>query len=150
MPQSLFVILFPRLCFVLMTDPVPVCCALIEANGRVLVAKRPANKHLAGMWEFPGGKVEPTESPKAALVREIKEELGCEIEITDSLPAVVHSYPRAVIRLSPFLAKVCAGSPAPHPHEHVAIKWLTPAELAKAELAPADMPIIPAYLQRFA
>ena len=62
--------------------PIPVVCALIERDGLVLVAQRPAHKHLPLKWEFPGGKVEPGESPEAAIVRELREELGCEFALS--------------------------------------------------------------------
>ena len=69
------------------SPPIPVVCAVIERKGRVLIARRPAHKHLGLKWEFPGGKVEPDESAEAAIIREIQEELGCAIEIA-STPAL--------------------------------------------------------------
>lgn len=132
-----------------MPDPLPVCCALIEQNDRVLVAQRPAHKHLGGEWEFPGGKVENDESPAEALCREITEELGCTIEIVAPLPPVRHDYPNCPIEMYPFVARLTADSATPHPHEHSALKWLDRNELAIAKLAPADIPVIPSYLERF-
>jgi 8-oxo-dGTP diphosphatase len=127
--------------------PLPVVCALIERDGRVLLAQRPADKHLGGKWEFPGGKVEPGESPAAALVREIREELRCDIHVGRALPACVHHYPHLSIELIPFVCALNPGSPAPVSHEHTAITWVQPHELLAHELAPADIPIVAHYLK---
>jgi 8-oxo-dGTP diphosphatase len=113
-----------------------------DAQGRILLAQRPSHKHLAFKWEFAGGKVEPREHPHAALIREIREELGCDIVITDALPVFDHDYGTIVITMMPFLCSLSPGSPAPHPHEHVAVKWVSLAELKDYDLAPADLPIV--------
>ena len=124
---------------------VTVACALLfDAAGRVLLARRPPHKHLGDLWEFPGGKVEPGESPAAALVREIREELGTEIDVGEALPPVTHAYPGATIDLRPFRCRLAAGAPEPHPHEHTALAWVTRGELAAYELCPADVPIVAA------
>lgn len=123
--------------------PIPVVCAIIEdEQGRVLVARRPAHKHLGLKWEFAGGKVEPGEAPEAAVVREIREELGCEIAVRRALPRFTHDYGAVTIEMIPFLCALVPGSPAPHPHEHSAVRWVTPAELPSVDLAPADVPIL--------
>jgi len=132
-----------------LNSPIPVCCALIENKGKVLIAQRPLDKHLGGEWEFPGGKIEVGESPTEALHREIKEELGCTLSITGALAPVIHAYPRATIQLHPFIAQLLPDSPAPHPYEHVAFRWLDRTELAKAALAPADLPVLASYLRQF-
>lgn len=82
--------------------PLPVVAAVIERDGLVLVAQRPPGKHLALKWEFPGGKIEEGETPAAALVREIREELGCAICVGEALPACVHAYPSVTILLMRF------------------------------------------------
>lgn len=124
-------------------SPIPVVCAIIEnAAGRVLVAQRPVHKHLGLKWEFPGGKVEPGEPPAAALQREIKEELGCEIVPGRALPRFTHDYGSVVIEMIPFVCTLAPASPPPHPHEHAAVAWLTLAEIAALDLAPADWPIV--------
>ena len=125
--------------------PVPVVCALVERGGLLLLARRPADKHLPLKWEFPGGKVEPGEDSAAAIVREIREELGCDIVITRALPRFPFDYGRVVIEMIPYVCTLAAGSPAPHPHEHVAIAWVPPAELLTYDLAPADVPVIASY-----
>lgn len=129
--------------FVVTPSPIPVVCAVIEdATGRVLVAQRPAHKHLALKWEFPGGKIEPGESPEAALVRELREELGCDTTIVRALPRFIHDYGDIVIEMFPYVCRLTATSPAPHPHEHIAIRWVPPAELPGLDLAAADLPVV--------
>lgn len=123
-------------------EPIPVVCAVIIRDGRVLLAQRPAGKHLALKWEFPGGKMEPGEEPAAALVREIAEELGCRIEVRERLPAVTHRYERGEIELIPFLCVLAAGSAEPHPHEHLAVEWPLAGELRRYDLAAADLPVV--------
>ncbi len=125
--------------------PVPVVCAVIERAGRVLVAQRPPDKLLPLKWEFAGGKVEPGEEPAAAIVREIREELGCTVAVTRALPRFTHDYGRVVIEMIPFVCALAPDSPEPHPHEHVAVAWVTPAELAHYDLAAADWPVVAAY-----
>jgi 8-oxo-dGTP diphosphatase len=125
---------------------IDVACALIERDGRVLVAQRPPGKAHALKWEFPGGKLEPGEDAAAALAREIREELGVEIAVGAALPAAVHDYGAFSIRLHPFVCALRAGEP--HPHEHAAVRWCLPHEIAALDLAAADRPVLPSYLER--
>ena len=126
--------------------PLPVVCAVIEDNqGLVLIAQRPAHKHLGLKWEFAGGKVERGESPESALIREIKEELGCDIAIHRPLPRSVHNYGDVVIEMIPFVCHLTPASPGPHPHEHVAVRWVAPEELRSIDLAAADLPVVDSY-----
>lgn len=127
------------------TSPVPVVCAVIERDGLVLLAQRPSHKLLPLKWEFAGGKVEPGEDPAAAIVREIREELGCEIVITRALPPFTHDYGRVVIEMIPFVCTLAPGTTEPHPHEHVALAWAKLDDLARYDLAAADYPVIDAY-----
>ena len=110
-----------------------------------MLAQRPVDKHLPLKWEFAGGKVEPGEDPAAAIVREIREELGCSVVITRALPRFPYDYTRVVIEMIPFVCVLAPGSPTPHPHEHVAITWVKPGELGGYDLAPADFPVIESY-----
>jgi 8-oxo-dGTP diphosphatase len=127
------------------TVPIPVVCAVIEHDGLVLVAQRPAHKHLALQWEFPGGKVEAGESPAAAIIREIREELGCTVEIVHPLPRFTHDYSTVVIAMFPFVCRLAPSSLAPIAHEHVALRWVSPADLKLFDLAAADHPVVAAF-----
>jgi 8-oxo-dGTP diphosphatase len=106
----------------------------ILRHGRVLAARR------EGGWEFPGGKVEPGETPEAAAVREIAEELGCAVRLTGWLDPEVEIRPGLVLRVA--TAELVAGEPVPRPSEHDAIRWLCPAELGSVDLLPADRPFV--------
>lgn len=117
---------------------------MIERAGLVLVAQRPPHKLLPLKWEFPGGKVEPDEDPTAAIVREIREELGCAIRIVRALPPFVHDYKTVLIEMIPFVCALQPGSPEPHPHEHVAIAWVAAGDLRHYDLAAADWPVVAA------
>ncbi len=139
---------FRAFCVRMPASPIPVVCAVIEHEGRVLLAQRPRDKHLPLKWEFAGGKVEPGEDPAAAIVREIREELGCAVVIARALPRFEYDYTRVVIEMIPFVCTLAAGSPPPHPHEHAAIAWVAPDELLRYDLAPADLPVIESYRKR--
>jgi 8-oxo-dGTP diphosphatase len=139
----------PRFLAAVSSPFIPVVCAVIEdREGRVLVAQRPARKHLGLKWEFAGGKVEPGESPEAALIREIREELGCAIVVERALPSLTHDYGSVRIEMFPFICSLAAGSCAPHPHEHAAAKWVPLAELRTLDLAPADWPVVAMLRER--
>ena len=125
--------------------PIAVACAVVERDGRLLVAQRPPGKKLALKWEFPGGKIEPGETAAAALTRELREELAIEVDVGRELPAVTHDYGDAVILLRTFLCRLRGGEP--HPHEHVAVRWCVPHEVAALDLAEADRPVLAHYLE---
>jgi 8-oxo-dGTP diphosphatase len=126
---------------------VEVVCAIIQRGEKVLLAQRPANKHLALKWEFPGGKVEPGESPWMALQRELQEELGCEVTAPTPLPTTDHDYEHLTARMIPFLCELGAGSPEPTAHEHIALAWVLLGEVAAYDLAEADKPVLEAALR---
>ena len=123
-----------------------VVCALLERGGRVLAAQRPAGKSQGLLWEFPGGKLEPGEAPEAALLREIREELHVDIALGERLPDAHHDYGTFVITLTPFRATLRDPAAAPQAAEHAALRWCVPAELRTLAWAPADVPIVAAYL----
>ena len=116
--------------------------ALVDGDGRVLVQRRPAGAELAGLWEFPGGKLEPGESPEAALVRELREELGIDVDMERLAPACFASEPRADrhLLLLVFICRKWRGVPAAL--QAAELKWLRPAELYALEMPPADRPLI--------
>ena len=122
-------------------------CALIDGSGRVLIAQRPAGKSMAGLWEFPGGKVEKGETPEAALVREMREELGVEIE-AGALSAFVfasHAYLDFHLLMPLYLCREWRGEITPHEGQEIA--WVRPEELADYPMPPADLPLIPLFRQ---
>jgi 8-oxo-dGTP diphosphatase len=121
-----------------------VVCSLIEEGGRVLVAQRSVTQSLPLKWEFPGGKIEPGETEAEALVREIREELGIEIEVGKSLRSTTHAYPEFSLTLHPRLCRIASGIPVTH--EHTKIEWCGPAELEVLDWASADIPILEEYL----
>ena len=127
---------------------IPVVCALIQKRGQLLFALRPPDKHLPLKWEFPGGKVEAGESPEEAVVREIREELACNIEILYPLEPIMHAYPDKLIRLIPFVSRLAKHSPEPTNKEHLALCWLSGSELKNINLAQADRRLLEAYLDK--
>ncbi len=121
------------------TDPGTVVIgAAILREGRLLGARRTAPVEAAGRWELPGGKVEPGEQPEEAIVREIREELGCEIEVVDLLADVVEIRPGVVLRVA--VAELVAGEPVPH--EHDAVRWLNADQLLDVDWLAPDVPFL--------
>lgn len=119
---------------------IPVTCAIIIHQEKVLVAKRSESMNLAGYWEFPGGKIEEGEHPEDCLTREIKEELGIEIKIQSPLTPSKFDYSQGkIIELIPFICTWQSGEI--NLLEHEMIEWLVVADLPKLKWAPADIPI---------
>ncbi|MBM7516311.1 (deoxy)nucleoside triphosphate pyrophosphohydrolase [Nocardioides nitrophenolicus] len=114
--------------------------AVIVQDGLVLCARRGPGGDAGGSWEFPGGKVEPGETPAAALAREIREELGCVVEVGGPVTTTRHVGSSVVVVLSTYWCRVLSGSPAPV--EHAAIRWLRPDRLDELDWAPADLPAV--------
>lgn len=123
---------------------IEVSCAIIEADGLVLIAQRSASMSMPLKWEFPGGKIHAGESPDECLRRELMEELSIEVEVLVSLPPASHDYPGFSITLYPFICNVLSGEM--RLHEHSAIRWVLPEDLCFADLAEADMPVVASYL----
>ena len=117
--------------------------ALIDPDGRVLLAQRPEGKSLAGLWEFPGGKVEPGETPEAALIRELHEELGIDTWASCLAPLTFasHSYPEFHLLMPLFACRKWQG--IVHGREGQALAWVKPSALRDYPMPPADLPLIP-------
>ena len=118
---------------------------LIE-DGRVLAARRGPGRSQAGLWEFPGGKVEPRESDTDALIRELREELGVIVAVEELLGSSLHRYPTQQILLVALRCRLCSG--VPQPTEHTALRWLSAEELHEVIWAPADVPLLASVQSR--
>ncbi len=120
-----------------------VAVALIDPEGRVLLAQRPAGKSLAGLWEFPGGKVEPFETPEQALIRELKEEIGIDTWSSCLAPLAFasHSYETFHLLMPLFACRRWTGIPTPR--EGQTLAWVRPEKLKDYPMPAADLPLIP-------
>jgi len=118
---------------------IPVVAALILRDGCVLIARRKQGKTNGGLWEFPGGKIEKGESPEAALIRELKEELGIHLTIQGHFHSSTYSYPNFSVRLIAFTASTKEDSVISTDHD--LIEWVSPEQIFKYDLAPADVEV---------
>jgi 8-oxo-dGTP diphosphatase len=118
-------------------------CALIDADGRVLIAQRPDDKAMAGLWEFPGGKVEENERPEDALIRELKEELAISVQEACLAPLTFasHRYEDFALLMPLYICRRWDGTPIAK--EHRALRWVKPRNLTNYRMPPADIPLIP-------
>jgi 8-oxo-dGTP diphosphatase len=131
-----------------MNEPEPVrlvlvvACALVDADGRVLVTRRPEGKAMAGLWEFPGGKLDPGETPEACLVRELHEELGVDTAESCLAPLTFasHAYPDFHLLMPLYVCRVWRGTPTAR--EAQALQWVRPAKLRELAMPEADAPLI--------
>ena len=136
-------------------EPVKVSCAIIERmvcgdnKIEILAARRGAAQSQAGLWEFPGGKLNEGETAAHSLIREIKEELGVEIIPKTPLSPVIHNYPTITIELIPFISHIVPEEPEPVPREHSEIMWIEPRDALKLDWAAADIPVVKEYLRRY-
>ncbi len=123
-------------------------CALVDTDRKVLVCQRPEGKQLAGLWEFPGGKVEPGETPEVCLIRELDEELGIKVTEACLAPFVFasHGYEDFHLLMPLYLCRRWEGFV--QRREHAALRWVKPSELSDLEMPPADAPLT-AYLRDF-
>ncbi len=119
-----------------------VACALVDPDNRVLIAQRPEGKSLAGLWEFPGGKVDAGEAPEAALIRELREELGIETKEACLAPLTFasHAYPDFHLLMPLYVCRRWQGVPASR--EGQALKWVRAKALRDYPMPPADLPLI--------
>jgi 8-oxo-dGTP diphosphatase len=120
-----------------------VAAALVDADGRVLMAQRPEGKALAGLWEFPGGKVEPGERPEETLIRELAEELGITVKEPCLAPLTFasHAYPDFHLLMPLYICRRWEG--LPQSREAQALRWVRPGGLRDLRMPPADLPLIP-------
>ena len=120
-----------------------VAVALVDADGRVLIARRPEGKTLAGLWEFPGGKLDPGERPEAALIRELDEELGIAVKEACLAPLAFasHAYPDFHLLMPLWVCRRWDGTVSPR--EGQALKWVRAGRLRDYPMPPADEPLIP-------
>jgi 8-oxo-dGTP diphosphatase len=118
-------------------------CALVDPDGRVLIAQRPVGKQMGGLWEFPGGKMEQGERPEETLIRELSEELGITVkeECLAPLTFASHSYADFHLLMPLYICRRWEGMP--QPTEHQAIKWVRPKDLTDYPMPPADVPLVP-------
>lgn len=119
-----------------------VAAALVDADGRVLVQQRPPGTSMAGLWEFPGGKIEPGETPEAALVRELHEELGIVVDHTCLAPAAFASEALGDRHLLLLLYALRKWTGIPEARHATALRWLRPVQLHALAMLPADRPLI--------
>lgn len=125
-----------------------VAVALVDADGRVLLGQRPAGKAMAGLWEFPGGKLNADETPEAAVVRELKEELAVDISESCLAPLTFasHAYADFHLLMPLYVCRVWRGTPQPLAHQQ--LKWVPPLAMAALPMPAADRPLI-AFLRDF-
>lgn len=123
-------------------------CALVDPDHRVLLTRRPEGKPLAGLWEFPGGKVGPGETPEACVIRELDEELGLDVTAHCLAPLTFasHSYEDFHLLMPLFVCRVWQG--LPQAREGQLIKWLRPRDMAAYPMPPADRPLV-AFLRDY-
>jgi 8-oxo-dGTP diphosphatase len=119
---------------------VEVSAALIFRDGKLLIAQRHAASHLGGLWEFPGGKLEPGETFEQCLVREIREELGVKISVGELFEEVSHTYPEKSVHLQFFICQLLRGEP--QPLDCAALKWISRSELADHQFPAADAQLL--------
>ena len=122
-------------------------CALVDADGRVLIAQRPAGKAMAGLWEFPGGKIEPGEPPEQSLVRELKEELGIVVNVDCLAPLTFasHAYPDFHLLMPLYVCRRWEGTVRALEGQKIA--WVRPNRLRDYPMPPADEPLISHLMQ---
>ncbi len=121
-----------------------VACALVDVDNRVLIAQRPQGKSMAGLWEFPGGKVEPGETLEGALMRELKEELDVVTEAACLAPLTFasHGYEAFDLLMPLYVCRKWHGTPRARANEHQALVWVRANELRSYDMLPADVPLI--------
>jgi 8-oxo-dGTP diphosphatase len=120
-----------------------VAAALVDSDGRVLIAQRPEGRSMAGLWEFPGGKIEADERPEDALIRELREELGIAVKEACLAPFTFasHTYSAFHLLMPLYVCRRWEGTP--QPKHHAALKWVRPKDMKEYPMPAADLPLIP-------
>ncbi len=126
---------------------IKVTAAIIVKDNTIFIAKRGPEGRFAHRWEFPGGKIEPGESPEECLAREIEEEFGIEVNVEDFFTESLHTFPGGQILVHAFFCRWVGGSI--HPIEHEEYRWVSAAELGNFDFAPADVPIAAKLMHEF-
>ncbi len=119
---------------------IKVTAAILEKDGQIIIAQRKSSDHLSGKWEFPGGKIEPGETPEECLARELKEEFDIDVTIGEHLGSNVHHYDHISIELMAYRASWVGG--AITMNDHKAYRWVTVDQLTEFDFAPADVPFV--------
>lgn len=122
---------------------IEVTAAILEEGNKIMIARRGQGKHLAGFWEFPGGKIEQGETPEICLIRELKEEFEIDVTIGNYIGESIFEYPEKTIRLKAFTCEIINGKMKLNDHDK--IEWIKLEEIANYKLAPADLPLIELY-----
>lgn len=135
---------FSLICPCVIYEMIEVVAAIIERDGKILLAQRPAQSDQAGLWEFAGGKVEPDESQRQALVRELREELGIEATVGEYVASHQREVSGRIIHLHAWHVPDFHGTL--QAHEHQALVWCSPEEALQYPLAPADIPLLEAFM----
>lgn len=130
-----------------MVKQINVVGAVIRKDDLILCAQRSYKASLPGLWEFPGGKIEPGETPRQALVREIREELLADVIVGEKVETTIHEYPFGEVTLTTFYCELHSGDVTLTEHESV--KWVPATGLEALEWAPADVPAVRAIVERF-
>jgi len=124
----------------IMPEIIKVTAAILEKDGRIIIAQRKSSDHLSGKWELPGGKIEPGETPEECLARELKEEFDIDVIIGEFLGSNVHHYDHISIELMAYRASWVGGTISMN--DHKAYRWVTVDQLSDFEFAPADVPFV--------
>lgn len=122
---------------------IEVTAAILEEGNKIMIARRAQGKHLAGYWEFPGGKIEQDETPEICLTRELKEEFEIDVKIGKFIGESVFNYPNKTIKLIAFTGQIINGKMMLNDHDK--IEWIKLEEINNYKLAPADLPLIELY-----